>query len=61
MKNKKTIKSNKKRKTKKYAIPYNPSPYLRKVIAESEKEYAEGKCKSYKGVEELMKALHSQN
>ena len=42
-----------------FSASYNPSPYLRKVIEESEKEFAEGKTKSYKGVKELMKALNS--
>lgn len=38
---------------------YKPSAYLKRVIAESEKEYAEGKYKVCHSVEELMKDLRS--
>ncbi len=54
----KNLKSNKKRKNK-IPVSYYPSEYLKKTIAESEREYAEGKTKSYSSVEELIKALNS--
>lgn len=42
-----------------FSASYNPSPYLRKVIEESDKELAEGKVKFHKGSAAFLKALKS--
>lgn len=42
-----------------FSASYNPSPYLREMIAISEKEFAEGKFTSSNGVDQLMKNLES--
>lgn len=42
-----------------FSASYNPSPYLRKVIEESDKELAEGKIKFHKGATAFLKALKS--
>lgn len=42
-----------------FSASYNPSPYLRSVIEESEKELAEGKIKFVRGVEGLRESLES--
>ena len=42
-----------------FSASYNPSPYLRKVIEESEKELSEGKIKFYKGADAFLKSLKS--
>ena len=45
----------KKKSTKK--LSYKPSAYLRKSIAEGDKELAEGKIVWYEGTEALFKSL----
>ncbi|MDO8575126.1 MAG: hypothetical protein Q7R78_00285 [bacterium] len=59
MKTKKSliIKTNKSTKSRAQSVLYKPSAYLREAIAEGEKEYKEGKTKTYSSVEEMIKAL----
>jgi addiction module RelB/DinJ family antitoxin len=42
-----------------FSASYNPSPYLRKVIEESEKELAGGKVKFHKGAAGFLASLRS--
>lgn len=39
---------------------YKPTPYLKRIIAEAEKELAEGKCEVAHSMEELEKQLRSK-
>ncbi len=40
------------------SIPLKPSKYLRDSIKEAEEEYASGKLKPYKDIDELFKELN---
>ena len=42
-----------------FSVSYKPNAYLRRVIAESEKELAEGKLPPPVSIEELEKELRS--
>ncbi len=42
-----------------FSVSEKPNAYLRTVIAEAEKEYAEGKLQGFDSVDELMKELRS--
>lgn len=42
-----------------FSASYNPSPYLRKMIAQVEKEYSEGNFTTSHSIDELMKNLES--
>ena len=42
-----------------FSASYKPSPYLREMIAITEKEYKEGKTVKCNSVKELMKSLES--
>jgi addiction module RelB/DinJ family antitoxin len=42
-----------------FSLSYKPNAYLRSVIAESDKEFSEGKYKEAHSIEELEKQLRS--
>ena len=39
---------------------YNPTPYLRKILEQGEKNLAEGKVKTFSSVEEMFADLESK-
>lgn len=43
-----------------FSASYNPSPYLRKIIEETDRELNEGKIKFHKGTKDFIKSLSSK-